>query len=927
MDNNYSDEQIQYFLANGGRLFRANNLLFIVEQTGLIIGPIHVENAAFFLTQNSTQEITMSGDNFKNPLQVLSSTAGLTIQNLVVDSRSQITFDIVADGQPQKGGHSLEYKTRDAFDSSTATIANNVVMLPSQPIAGSATLASGRTFLEVGAGISTSEHPAGHDFDLSGSQFYNLQQVEDALQNSATLAGLGLTAPAGKELRVRVGKLVGGVWTDDADCIITVNTVGETAIGVTIDIESDFSISYGSDTRSMDIVIETYSGDLGSASSADNFARAGDNIDYKGRYAILVDALTVRRARPQSFSKVTMLAAGAVPDASNYASLVAAGDELFPTQAAVFKQQDVKTFVFECQSAHNLDSGGVSLDPACVDSSAILKNIQSNTAPAGGRIHAPNIGGNAPSAGWATNQSGDNALTVLSETAFAIQMRMRDDQEINAYTLALITDSSEADFNVCQMSFNLAAGTFVATTLNIQLVSPELLTAHGGLVNCDFSGDGLPEGFGVSGHANESGAQEGTVSMHARPSSGASYDLAVSNIQVQNDDAMTVDLQSVQADVISYINGAAGRSVEDLLGSYTTTFTVTDMNGAQQSESLTQIRVQAKWPPEQQALGGSDGENLLREDSLNDPNMTSVDTIEIDLLRLRGHHDAGATSSYPLVNGQSAITEFAEHEIKLVKLDGSGNIAYDVSTTVQGDLITEVDSAGTDKPFILVTGVRAAKTGASFSDSSGIQQEAYKWELDCKVVSEAAMENTAAAPNGLEDVCTDPNYGGAKLAIAVRTLDALESDADSLTEWKVFPDAFEIMPANIEVTASSSELARSDTETISMGGDNFVPDADPAPAGYSWTVISDNEVAFSGFADNAAAQAMATVLGASMSPRIRDVGAGAGGGEIGLYGESYSVSGTTITITAADLGHSSMGIPSKVAFNGWAAGGPVELLS
>lgn len=869
----------------------------------------------------------MSGDNFKNPLQVLSSTTGLTIKNLVVDSRSQITFDIVADGQPTKGGHSLEYRTRDAFDSSTATIANNVVMLPSKPIAGSATLDDARSFLEVGCGVATSEHPAGLDFAVAGSQFYNLQQVEDALQNSATLAGLGLTAPAGNELRIRVGKLAGGSWTDDVDSSITINSVSESAIGVTIDIESDFSIAYGSDIRTMDIVIETYSGDLGSASAADNFARQGDNIDYSGKYAILVDALTVRRARPQSFTKVTMLQANAAnPDAGNYASLVSAGEELYPTQAAIFKQQDVKTFVFECQSAHNLNAG-VSQDPACVDSSAILKNVGSATLPVGGRIHSPQIGGNAPAAGWATNQSGDNALTVLSETAFAIKMRMRDDQEINVYTLALITDSSESDFNVCQMSFDLAAGTFVATTLNIQLVSPELLTAHGALVSCDFSGDGLPEGYGVPGDPNEAGAQEGTVAMHARPSSGTSFDLAVSNIQVQSDDAMTVDLQSVKADVISYIGGGAGRSVEDLLGSYTTTFTVTDMNGAQQSESLTQIRVQAKWPPEQQALGGSDGENFLREDSLNDPNMASIDTIEIDLLRLRGHHDAGATSSYPLHNGQSAITEFVEHEIKLVKVDANGNITHDVSTTIAGDLILEADSANTDKPFILVTAVRAAKTGASYGDSDGVQQMSYKWELDCKVVSEAAMENTTAAPNGLEDVCTDPNYGGAKLAIAVRTLDALESDADSLTAWKVFPDAFEIMPANIEVTAESSELARDDEETISMGGDNFIPDADPAPAGYSWVADNDNQVTMTGFADASAASAMSASLSASMSPRIVDVGAGAGGGEFGLYGAAFSTSGSSLVIAMSNIGHSSMGLPSKVTFSGWTSGGPVELLS
>ena len=238
------------------------------------------------------------------------------------------------------------------------------------------------------------------------------------------------------------------------------------------------------------------------------------------------------------------------------------------------------------------------------------------------------------------------------------------------------------------------------------------------------------------------------------------------------------------------------------------------------------------------------------------------------------------------------------------------------------------DSAGTDKPFILVTGVRAAKTGASFSDSSGIQQEAYKWELDCKVVSEAAMENTAAAPNGLEDVCTDPNYGGAKLAIAVRTLDALESDADSLTEWKVFPDAFEIMPANIEVTASSSELARSDTETISMGGDNFVPDADPAPAGYSWTVVSDNEVAFSGFADNAAAQAMATALGASMSHLESQMS------ELAPVVEKLDYTERAILFPVRQLLSQQLTLgtlawvsQAKVAFNGWAAGGPVELLS
>lgn len=824
----YSDEQIAYMLANGGRLFRANNQLFIVEQTGLIIGPITVDNAAFFTTRNSIQEITMSGENFKNPLEVISSTSGLTITNVSVDSRSQISFTINADLQPPKGGHELEYQTRSGFDSSSATIRNNVVILPAEPLLSAANLGGGRSFLEVGAGLATSEHPSGHAIDLVGDQMYDLQQVEDALQDAATLAGLGLTAPAGNDLRVRVGKLAGGLWTDDPECAVTINSVAEGQVGVTIDIDSDFAIAYGSDVRSLDVVVETYSGDLGAASPADNFARAGDNKDYSGSYAILVDALVVRRARPQSFTKVTMLDDAVLPTAGDDASIaaaIAAGTELFPNQVAVFRQQEVKKFIFECQSAHDLDGQGVSQDPACIDSSAVLKNTLSATAPAGGRIHAPSTGANAPSNGFGTAESGDNLLTVLSETAFMVQMRMRDDQEIDEYTLALTTQSSEGDFSICEMSFDLTAGVFTATTIDIRLVSPEVMEAQGALVTADFTGDGLPEGFGISGHPNELGAAEGSVAAQAFPASpgatdAASFAMQVSNIQVSSDDAMSIDLQHAEADVLSYIGASASRSVEDLLGNYTTRFTVTDALGNQQVQDLTQIRVQHKWPPEADSIGGSDGQNMLREDSLNDPDMLSVDTIEIDLVRLRGHHDVSATSTYPLVNGFSAISEFPEHEIKLVKLDQNGDIEYDVSTQSSTDLITESDAAGTDKPIILITAVRAAKAGFGALDSAGVQQEVYKWELDCKVVSEEAMEKSAAAPNGLEDVCTDPAYGGAMLALAVRTVNG---DDDQLTDWAIFPDVFEIMPANIEVTAAAHELARADAENISMAGDNFYP--------------------------------------------------------------------------------------------------------
>lgn len=859
MSNNYTDEQILYFLANGGKFFKANNQLFIVEQTGLIIGPINVENAAFFVNRNSNQEITMSGENFKNPLKIVSSDAGISISGISVDSRSQISFTITADdsGIP-KGGKSLTYKTREGLDGSEATIENNIVVLPKAPSMSSVTLDNARSFLEVGCGLDESEHAAGLGYQIAGSEFYDLQDVEDALQSGATLAGIGLTAPAGKDHKVRVGKLLNGQWIDDPDVTVTSSVVDEFSISVTLVIDSDFSIDDLVDTRTMDVVVETYSGDLGSAHAGSNFARTSGDNTHVGNYAIMVDSLTVRRARPNAFVEVVMMSSSTSLDPTagtfddDLAAAKAAGVDIplsIASQQAItdpaqkFKQQDVKKFYFRCESAHMIANGGDHDAPACIDSSAKLVQLagQSSTLPAGGNLHAAQVGGAAPASGWITSGSGLQELQVLSETEFMITLDARDDQEIGTYGFALTTDSSEDDTSICQFQLDLDQGVLVVTTIDLTILSPDALEVYAaGQAAGTLVGDLLPQGYSASldaqgnlvelqdGVARTAANNEGKISLSASASEIAGPALVFDNIAVSDDENASFTVEADAADILAHI--AAGGTAEEFLGNFNVSVQLEDAEGNQQNPSVSHtFRVMHEWPPLLQtgtapwANYANTGENpnLLREGSMADAQGT-VDTLMFKVIRLRGDHQPGGQLQYPAINGVSAAIEFGETEVELFLKAGVDDYKI-ISSQVEADLVADADvGTGLDKPFIMIDAIRASKTGLTANDAQGVEHECYRWELDCRVATEENMEKTLAAPNGLEDVCMDANYANlsvSPLGIRVRR----KLDTDDFTDWEYYEDLFEIMPADIEVDADAYEVARAQSESASMTGDNFSP--------------------------------------------------------------------------------------------------------
>ena len=877
----------------------------------------------------------MSGDNFVTQLEVESTSSGITVSNVQVADRGNLTFDISASGDEAKGGHPLTYRTREGFDGSEVEIENNVVILPKQPSVSGVSAPQVSGFAEVGADEAESGHPDGHDISVSGAEFYNLQQVEDALQSGATLAGLGLTAPAGSELRCRVGKLdqsgADDVWTDDQHCTITINSVSETSVNVTLSIDPQFDIAqYDDDTRTLDLVIETYSGDLGDAGlEAEKYARAGDNIDYSGRYAIATNAITVRRARPEAIAEVYMLDNATLPTAGDAASIVAAktAGKLTTAGDFSFKQSETKKFLFVCESAFagNLD---------CLDSSANLKNLASTTSPAGGFIHAAGTGQAAPGSGFSVGAGGNNELTILSEREFMVTMAARADQEIGEYVFKLATQSSNGDYEAAVIAFDLSAGVFAVTTLDLALVSPEVLMAQSGSITATVSGEGLPEGFGVVGHENETGTKEGSVSIAATPSSPgqAGFAAQIANVAVQSDSQMTFDIAVDPTDMATHI--ATGGSADDCLGNFNVLMTVADAAGGTQNQTES-IRVIHAWPPEQGGNHGNAlGQNFLREASQENLSWAD-DDISLRLLRLRGDHQPGGAPAYPAVNGIAPALEYGEVEIKLCLKDSNGNY-QDMSDSwklgaepVAADLIQETDALGTDKPLLLITGVEASKTGMQYADSDGVTQDEYLWDITVRCTTEEAMMRSMLADQYPSDLDPENN----QFAVAIRKDDASEDASAGVSEWYYVDDVFSILPANIEVSADAHELARDDSESVAMAGGNFYPagagtPVNPATGGYSWTVIDSDTVSLDVSSLTGAEQAaLEASINSAISPSFEDVGQGANGGTVDLFDAVASLPGDgTLQISKSNVGHPSMGLPSKVTFNSWADGGPVEIL-
>ncbi len=794
----------------------------------------------------------MSGENFKNPLTVTSGTAGMTVSNVQVLDRNNITFDITADDSGiALGGKSLTYATRDGADGSSVTVQNNVIMLAKPPEI-SAISGTSRTFFEIGAGAAESEHDDGHDFVVRGAEFYDLDQVEALLEGAATsFADIGLVdlngeavVAADHALRIRVGQFdrASATFTDDPDLSIVINGVNENVVSVTLSIaaskELRDSLDASADSLAVDLVVETFSGDLGDKDSlADNgIQRAGSS----GEAAILLNALVIRRARPQTIEELIMLdpntALPVAGDAASIAAAKAAGDAVSGDDFD-FKQGDTHHLYLRMASAH--------ANEKCLDTSTTLSQFASNTSPAGGQIHSDGAGG---SLAFSTSGQALQALTLLSETECLIQVEARPDQPLGTYTFVCQTDSSEGA-TVATISFDIAAAEFVFETLDISLTSPEVMYAQSAPFAASAAGDGLPAGYQLSGGV-ETPVDEGSVAISAQPINNAGFSLLVDDIDVVDDDNVNFTLEHAQSQV------PANMDFEQTLGMYRVTINVTDATGATQTKSIDDtLEIQHKFPPEIVAYGGQDSENVLREDSYNN-NDWADDVIEVDMIKLRGDLlGSGQVGTAAAINGISSGVKGQQVAIKLCL--NMGNAGYqDISTVWSHDLqtgalnqpdpsllITEADALGTDKPMILITDVQAGSgVGAEqeyATDSDGQSQLVYTWAITARVVAEEAMEKTSYAPQGLD---SGAGYGQ-RFAIAFQVQDA--SLDDGLSEWAYFDDVFTILPDNVEVTDQAHMLARASSESVGMAGDNFYPPTqggNPGGGGVQFVINNANTV-------------------------------------------------------------------------------------
>jgi len=872
----------------------------------------------------------MSGENFKNPIQVESNTAGVSVSNVVVVDRNTLTFDIDCDDSGvNKGGHSLTYRTREGFDGSEVEVRNNLVILPKEPQLDGQSL-DGRNWAEIGSGAAESEHDAGHDATIIGEEFYDLDQVEAALQDGADFASIGLEDADGnavvassKPCRVRIGELSadGQTWTDDPAITVTINSVTEGTINITMEIDESKELAdtldAAADAVLLDLCVETYSGDLGSKSPADNYMRA----QFSGDAAISQEAFLIRRARPQSIEEIIKLDANTLPtpgDAASIAAAKAAGED----QANfAFRQGDTERFYLRVESAH--------ANKKCLDTSAILRQAASATSPAGGQIHSNGEGG---SIDFSVGAGGLQSLTLLSETELMVQIAAREDQELGTYSFTCMTDSSEGS-QVAIVTFDLLAGVFEFTVLDIALTSPEVMYAQSGPFAATAAGDGLPAGYELSEAGGEVQVAEGSVAVVAKPISNAAFSLKIDDIVVQDDDNMSFTMEHRPADVTTY-----GGDFEQTLGNYNVTITVTDATGADQVASQS-MQVQHKFPPELDSFGGADSENVIREDSLNNPGWDD-DIVEVDMIKLRGDTPgSGAAGNLAAINGISSFLKGTEAKLKLCLNDGADNYA-DISTVWEHDaqgilvqpdpneLVTSSDAPGSVKPMILITDVSAAKTGGLMVDVDGNDQEVYKWSLNCRMVAEEAMMQTAYAPAGLD---SGAGYGQ-RFALAVQVADA---EGDGFTDWAYYDDIGMIVPDNVEVAAAAYELARASAEAITMSGDNMYPPGagngvgagaaggGGAPA-FGMAILDANQVGIDvSELDGPTQQGLLAALNASVSPQLQDAAAGPGGGTVDLVGASFSLDSGELLIDLSGVGTSVQG---KVDFNGWNSDGPVQIL-
>ena len=853
-EQTYSDEQIKNFLSNGGRLFRANGQLFIVEQTGLIIGPITVEKAAFFVTRNSTKEnIYMSGENFKNKMMVEALTQGLSVSNVQITSRGTVTFDIACDDSGvAKGGHSLQYSTREAFDGSSVTIQNNIVVMPKAPQINTVDLGSRTTgFMEIGAGADESEHSDGHAFNINGAEFYDLVDVEEALVGDADFSAVNLldadgaaVVAAAKPLVLRIGQYdaAAGTWTDDDDFTqVGLSVDSEGLVSVTIEIAQDKEIDHGTDSITRDIAIETYSGDLGDLHSASNFMRAQNS----GSAAILEDAITIRRARPEQAMEVYKIPSTTSVTAANFESLkTAAGTVLVAqdngagecvpetglAQADALKQQDACQLLIKVQSAH--------LNKACLDSSARMTQVASVTLPADGKMHES--GG--ASQDFTTSGAGTQALTVLDEEHLLVNLAPTDSQPIGSYSFGILTESSESATQICTLTLDIDAGVFEFTVLDITLTTPNFVYAQSGKFAMEMDGDGLPAGYQNSIAAGETQVPEGSVAITAiATDAGNNFALQVDDINVQSDDEMSFSLEHQASALIAAMAADAAFTAEHSLGNYDVQISVTDAEGSIQQASKS-IQVISAWPPVLVDIGGTDQANYVRENSLG--KAWADDICEARFARLRGDlTGSGQAGSLPAINGVTPAADGKDVELKIVFNAGDDvspnyqdvstcyKFAKDTGLLVQPDEdeLVQDDDADVNKPVLLIKDLVVEKESSygTQADGDGVDHEVYCWKLDIRVVSEERMMNTTYLANG-----NDTFPEGTKLSLAVRRFDRSvdgQPGDEEYSEWAYFDNFLEILPDNIEVDAlavgynQAHELARASAESASASGDNFYP--------------------------------------------------------------------------------------------------------